>query len=124
MRRHPYLWFGLITLAFSGGLAYFIWLNVTAVDEVGAWFIAINAVALVTYAYDKSIAGSGATRVPERILLLLVVLGGWIGGLIGIVRGRHKTLHTEFQFRFVICTVISIGLGMMYYQIIRPLLGG
>jgi uncharacterized membrane protein YsdA (DUF1294 family) len=124
MRRHPYLWFGLITLALSGGLAYFLWRNITAIDEVGAWLLAINFVALVTFAYDKFIAGSGATRVPERILLLLVALGGCVGGLIGIVKGRHKTQHTEFQFWFVVCTVISIGLGVAYFQMIRPVLGG
>jgi uncharacterized membrane protein YsdA (DUF1294 family) len=36
-------------------------------DFVLSWLIAITLVAFLTYGYDKAIAGTGRTRVPEKV---------------------------------------------------------
>src|SRR5690606_24816103 len=79
-----------------------------------AWVLAVNLVTLLVFVYDKRIAGSRATRVPENILLLLVALGGGFGAWYGIKRVRHKSRKREFQFRFGVAVVVSLLILAVY----------
>ena len=58
----------------------------------------MNIVTFAVYAYDKHIAqqNRGKRRVPERTLILLAFLGGFLGALFGMVFCRHKTKHAKF----------------------------
>ncbi len=69
-----------------------------------AWLAAINVVAMATYRYDKYVAGSRWTRVPERVLLLQEALGGTVGAAIAmwLIRPRHKTRSWGFLLWFVL----------------------
>lgn len=81
-----------------------------------AWLISVNVVAFLTYTYDKMIAGSQATRVPEKVLYLLVGLGGLVGAGLAMVIFHHKTRKTSFLVRFGIAALISIVLfGSIYF---------
>lgn len=118
MRRlSPYGFFGVLSFGLSFGLAYFISRSSTALDAFGAWLIAINLVAFLLYVYDKAIAGSGSMRVPELILLLTALFGGWIGGGLAMIWRHHKTKKVEFLIGFVICAALSFGVRALYYQI-------
>jgi len=120
MRRlSPYWIFGLLALGVSLTLAYFVSRFLSAVDAFGAWLIAINLVAFLLFVYDKAIAGSNTTRVPELILWLTALFGGWIGGGLAMVWRHHKTKKIEFLIGFVICTVLSFGVRALYYRIFQ-----
>jgi uncharacterized membrane protein YsdA (DUF1294 family) len=61
-----------------------------------AWLLVINVATAAAYAYDKAAARRGARRIRERTLLLLNVLGGFIGAWIVFLLARHKTQHRSF----------------------------
>jgi len=82
------------------------------------WLLAINIITVITYRYDKNIAGSGRRRVPERRLLLLALIGGSPGAYIAmfLMRPRHKTRKIPFVFLFWGIVLIQLGLGWFYWQ--------
>ena len=49
-----------------------------------------NFIVFIVYGVDKGKAKKGAWRIPERVLLLLAVLGGSIGALLGMIIFHHK----------------------------------
>ena len=60
------------------------------------WFAAVNLLALVLMAVDKSLAGKQARRIPERVLFLSAFLGGSVGAILGMWTFHHKTRHWYF----------------------------
>lgn len=83
-----------------------------------AWLLAVNLVTLLVFAYDKRIASSRATRVPENVLLLLVALGGGLGAWYGIKRVRHKSRKRQFQTRLIPAVILSLLLLGSYLLLI------
>lgn len=60
------------------------------------WQLGLSLICLFCYGVDKWRAKRDAWRVPEKVLLLLPMLGGGIGGLLGMLLFRHKTRHGYF----------------------------
>ena len=60
------------------------------------WLAAVNLLALVLMAVDKSLAGKQARRIPERVLFLSAFLGGSVGAILGMWTFHHKTRHWYF----------------------------
>jgi len=78
-------------------------LSLSKIDSFAAvWFAAINVGTLLAFGYDKWQAGRLGKRVSELKLLLLGVLGGWLGGLLGMSVFRHKTAKGSFQFKYAL----------------------
>ncbi|WP_285062814.1 DUF1294 domain-containing protein [Frigoribacterium sp. ME-P-080] len=73
-------------------------------DGLAPWLVGglvgVNALTALVYALDKSAARRGRRRVPERVLLLLGLLGGWPGALAAQQLLRHKTSKRSFQVAF------------------------
>jgi len=61
--------------------------------------VAINVIAFFTYWYDKRIAGSGRTRVPELVLVSLAFAGGWMLAYVAMRIFHHKTGPNSQDFR-------------------------
>ncbi len=82
-----------------------------------AWLVAINLVAIVTYRYDKLVAGGKWTRVPERVLLWQEAFGGTIGAAIAmwLIRPRHKTKSWGFLFWFVLILLVQAAVVAVAY---------
>ena len=79
-----------------------------------AWVGALSAWAFLLFGFDKWRAGrDSARRIPESSLLWACVLGGWPGGLLGILLFRHKSAKPSFLFKFVlaffICSALVAG---------------
>lgn len=73
----------------------------TLIDTIAlAWLAVINAVTLLAFGADKWRARRAGRRVPEFTLLTLSALGGWPGGLLGMIAFRHKTAKWTFQLGF------------------------
>ena len=69
------------------------------------WFAASGLVAFLAFALDKWRARRPGRRVSELTLLLLGAIGGWPGGLLGMMLFRHKTSKWAFQFKYALALV-------------------
>ncbi len=90
-----------------------LWL--IGVDVVIAWLIAITGITFLTYGYDKSVAGTETTRVPEKALLALALVGGSLGAWAGMSAFHHKTAKESFKFKFVLVVIVQVVLLVIYF---------
>ena len=60
------------------------------------YFVCINTISFIVYYIDKKLAVKHRYRIPEKILILLSMIGGAIGSLISMMLFRHKTRHYKF----------------------------
>ena len=72
------------------------------------YLLAINLLAFVLYGIDKVKAKHKRWRIPEAVLLWLVVLGGSPAALIAMHLFRHKTLHKKFRYGVPAILIIQI----------------
>jgi uncharacterized membrane protein YsdA (DUF1294 family) len=64
------------------------------------WLAVTSAWAFGLFGFDKWQAGRGGGRVAESSLWLVSALGGWPGGLLGMILFRHKSAKASFQLKF------------------------
>ncbi len=103
-------------IAFSLVIAAAVVMRMAAptLDVVACWLFAITAVTVLAYGYDKAIAGSGAIRVPEAVLLLLTLAGGTLGALAAMRYFRHKTAKAEFQAKLWLALAVQAAVIIGY----------
>ena len=80
------------------------------------YFLLVNIVAFCIYGFDKLQALSNnknISRVPELKLLLLIVLGGFVGAFISMLLFRHKIKKLSFMLKFI--GVVGIEILCWYY---------
>jgi uncharacterized membrane protein YsdA (DUF1294 family) len=76
------------------------------VDSIAAiWFAVFNVAAFVMFGFDKWRASGSKRRVSEFTLALLGALGGWPGGLVGMIVFRHKTAKLTFQLKYALALI-------------------
>lgn len=92
MKKYWFIPFGVAVL-----LALWLWSSLSS--GLLAWLVAVNAVAFVTFWYDKRIAGTGKTRVPELVLVVLAFAGGWMLAYSAMRIFHHKTGPNSQDFR-------------------------
>jgi uncharacterized membrane protein YsdA (DUF1294 family) len=118
----PRLAFGLLTFLLAAiGAAV---LAVLGLDVVLSWLLAITLVTFLAYGYDKLVAGSRRTRVPESVLLALTFAGGTVGALLGRWLFHHKTAKGSFRLKFWLVVALQVVLLSAYLLWLRPLLEG
>ncbi len=66
------------------------------------WLIVASIITFLVFGFDKWRAGSARSRVPEFTLASLGAIGGWPGGLLGMILFRHKTAKWTFKFKFAL----------------------
>jgi uncharacterized membrane protein YsdA (DUF1294 family) len=77
----------------------FVWIGVTS-----GW-------SFFLFGFDKWRSGRpGRHRVSESSLCLVSALGGWPGGLLGIVVFRHKLSKPSFLFKFTGALIVWVAL--------------
>jgi uncharacterized membrane protein YsdA (DUF1294 family) len=75
------------------------------------WLALTSFIAFILFGYDKFRAGqSGLSRVSEFHLVLIGALGGWPGGLLGMLVFRHKTAKISFQLKYAVALLVWAGL--------------
>ncbi len=72
---------------------------------VFAWLAVLGAVTFLAFGYDKWRASRSGRRVPESSLVLLGALGGWPGGLLGMIVFRHKTAKWTFKLKYALALI-------------------
>jgi uncharacterized membrane protein YsdA (DUF1294 family) len=60
------------------------------------WLAIMAVVTVIAFGRDKVAARRDARRTRERTLWTLVLAGGVVGGWVGMLQFRHKTLHRSF----------------------------
>jgi uncharacterized membrane protein YsdA (DUF1294 family) len=69
------------------------------------WFITFGAVTFLAFGFDKWRARRSGQRVSELTLVMLGALGGWPGGLFGMIVFRHKTAKWTFKFKYALALI-------------------
>lgn len=81
-------------------------LRVKNLDSIAViWFAVFSVVAFIAFGFDKWRASGSGQRVPEFTLVTLGALGGWLGGLIGMMLFRHKTAKWTFKFKYALALI-------------------
>jgi uncharacterized membrane protein YsdA (DUF1294 family) len=71
------------------------------------WLLAASFITFSLYGFDKAQSKrKGAWRVPENVLHILALSGGFVGGWIGRSLFHHKTKKGIFLFVLIIATII------------------
>ena len=74
------------------------------------WIVATSAWAFLLFGFDKWRAGRGGRRAAESALWWTCALGGWPGGLLGLVAFRHKSAKPAFLLKFAAAFLVWAGL--------------
>ena len=86
-----------------------------------AYLLAINLITFTYYGLDKLAARRQWTRVPERVLHLLALLGGSPAALAGQRAWRHKTIKGRFRACFwaILFLQAIATAALLYYSLSR-----
>ena len=72
------------------------------------WLIACNIITFILYGFDKLNAINKFNRVPEAILHLLTMIGGFAGGWLGLIIFRHKINKMSFIFILIVFSLLHL----------------
>ena len=72
------------------------------------YYIIINTITFIIYGLDKYLAIKKLYRISEKILLLLSILGGFIGALTSMCLFHHKTKKVKFIIINITSLIIHI----------------
>ncbi len=109
--------YGLIFFALAVLLTLILHPVIT--DWVVAWVVAVSAITLLAFGYDKGVAGTGAVRVPETVLLALTAAGGTLGAVVGMQAFHHKTVKETFRRKFWLVVVVQVLVLGGYWWVFR-----
>lgn len=70
----------------------------------------VNAFTFIVFGIDKLKAIKDKWRIPEKVLFLLSIIGGSVGGLLGMYTFRHKTQKPAFKFGIPVILILQIVL--------------
>ena len=79
------------------------------------YILVMSSVAFCVCGADKFAAQRQKSRVPEKVLFLLSVLGGSVGMYLGMFTFRHKTKH--WYFVVGIPAIILVQAALILYFI-------
>ena len=85
---------------------------------ISLWVIVLAAVNIAAYFLmwkDKQRAIRQQWRIPERTLLLLSLLGGFIGIHLGRQHFRHKTQRWYFSLTVIISAILWLVFPTCYF---------
>ncbi|MDW7650044.1 MAG: DUF1294 domain-containing protein [Bacillota bacterium] len=80
-------------------------------------FVIFNVFTFVLMAYDKRISPGNKRRIPERLMIILAVLGGSAGVWFGMKVFRHKTKHPRFAYGIPL--IIALQVLLLLYVSLR-----
>ena len=63
---------------------------------INIYLVIINTLSFCIYYIDKRLAIKHRYRIPEKVLILVSILGGSLGSLISMMLFHHKTKHIKF----------------------------
>ena len=86
-----------------------IHMNETVRVILAAYLGIMTVVGFAIMGIDKRKAEKHQWRIPEKVLFLVQILGGAMGGTIGMYTFRHKTKHWYFVIGFPAIALVWIA---------------
>ncbi|HHX94521.1 MAG TPA: DUF1294 domain-containing protein [Clostridia bacterium] len=83
-------------------------------DTTITYLMLVNAAGLILMAWDKIMAKLGKTRIPEKSIILIAVVGGSVGVWLAMQVFRHKTRHAQFVFGIPLIFILQIVVLLMF----------
>ena len=80
------------------------------------WLLAAGLGTFACFTLDKLLSKWNRRRLPEKALLAMSLLGGFIGAWPGMLWIRHKTNHWRFWFVLVLATLLHLILFWFLWQ--------
>ncbi|HTG82213.1 MAG TPA: DUF1294 domain-containing protein [Geobacteraceae bacterium] len=77
-------------------------------------YLIASALAFTAYGIDKAAAVGGRWRIPEALLHLLGLVGGWPGALVAQRIFRHKTRKAPFRVVFWSSAVLNTAVALWF----------
>lgn len=74
------------------------------------WLGVVSLLTLILFGWDKLMAKTGRSRIPEAALLGSSLFGGAPGGLLGMLLFRHKTRKPIFRILIPLFLILHIAL--------------
>ena len=105
---NPYLVFGLLSIALGAVPFLLIYLS-TGWNAYAVWLVAWSISAFVVYGIDKALSKTSGLRVPELILNLLAVIGGFAGCWAGMFVFRHKSNWGKHPIIWLVLVASTVG---------------
>jgi uncharacterized membrane protein YsdA (DUF1294 family) len=79
------------------------------------WYGTTSTVLFALYGLDKAQSRMDGRRIPEKVLHMLAVAGGFPGGLLGRSLFHHKTRKPLFLVILVCSAVVHIFLWIVFF---------
>jgi len=81
----------------------------TGLVILSGWIATMSVATFGLFGFDKWQAGRNGGRVAEATLAGWSALGGWPGGLLGLLLFRHKSAKTSFHLKFALAAIVWLG---------------
>jgi uncharacterized membrane protein YsdA (DUF1294 family) len=108
--------FSILAVVITVAIIIAIFAFTDASNWAFVWWLAWGVTTFLFYGYDKMQARRGGWRVPENVLHLLALIGGWAGGWLGMFLFRHKIRKPQFYVVLAVATVFNLG---VYFFVLR-----
>jgi uncharacterized membrane protein YsdA (DUF1294 family) len=112
-RKHRYqinaIILSMISLLLMFGILYII----TKWSPHNLWIISASVVTFALFGIDKTLSRTDQTRIPESVLHIFTLLGGFLGQILGRIVFNHKTnfkRHPSFTIVLVISILIQVAI--------------
>lgn len=93
--------------ALALALALALGLFLGGLRPLWAWLAGISLAAFAFYGRDKFAARRNSSRIPERVLLGLALVGGTVGAGAAMLLFHHKTRKQPFLLRFLAIAMLQ-----------------
>ena len=117
-RRHRYQ-FNAIIISLVASLAiYGLLLFFTGIPAYFLWILSVSVVTFILFGVDKALSKTDQARIPESVLHLFTLLGGFPGQILGRIAFRHKInfkRHPSFTVVLVISIILQIVLILLLF---------
>lgn len=116
MKSSPRTFFLIVAAACAVVTGLALWgLGGGALPLYPLWLICLSIVTFLFYGYDKLQSRWEGWRVPELVLHLLSLAGGFAGGYLGRGLFRHKTKEPLFLAVIILSALLHAGLAVWMY---------
>lgn len=83
------------------------------INGVTIYFCTINLITFLLFGIDKRKARKEKWRIPEKVLFLLCLAGGSLGGAIGMRYFNHKTRKKIFWIGVPLIFILQVAMVIL-----------
>jgi uncharacterized membrane protein YsdA (DUF1294 family) len=117
-RGHSYSYYPLLLGFIVTLILLLILVFLLGLSLFPAWIIAFSLTTFAMFGFDKGMATAGKNRVPENVLHLFTILGGFPGQLTGRLLFHHKidfSKHPFFNIILIASAILWAGLTYLLF---------